>query len=576
MWTRSSTTWVRLALQVGLAVIMTSGPLGFVALTASDHGRPIDGSNLLANPGPSVTPSNPVVSCGVTLTQSVNLTSDLGPCANGSSGDLAIGANSIVINCQGHNISGAAGDAGIAESASYGGATIENCNARNQYGGFWLSGSDNRLISDHAFDNTGYGFMIYGSGNTLNLDTAVGVAAGANHAGFLIGASNNSLTSDTARTNYGGGFLIMGSSNTLTLDSAILNGQNASGGAFAVRDGFTVSGTSNTLQSDTATGNLGNGFRFLTANNAFAGDRADYNQMYGYREPVGYTNSWSNDECTGNYAGGSSPSGLCTGYTVTFIENGLPPSVAWSVGTLGYLYSNTTIGGGGSSSGEISLPAALGLLPFAITPPTGFGVAKLTGSGQPNCTFALIGGPTTIIVRFGSLEVLSLNERGLRPGTPWTVHLASSHLYGGPSGQSRATTGVTISFTVVAGASYRFGVSTPSLYVWRATPHGGSIGIPSHSVSKTIRFNLLTTRIVFSEAGLPHRTNWSVTVAGTDYAGESWNVTLNKSTSSLVFRLPSGSYTYTVAPIAGKTPSSSGGEITVAYPSPQAFRIVWT
>ncbi len=88
------------------------------------------------------------VICGETITKSITLTLDVGPCPEGVNG-INIGADNIILNCNGHTIAGS----GTGESNDaamlidgHSGVTISNCKVTGfVYGFLFLDGSYNTL-----------------------------------------------------------------------------------------------------------------------------------------------------------------------------------------------------------------------------------------------------------------------------------------------------------------------------------------------------------------------------------------------------------------------------------------------
>ncbi len=253
-------------------------------------------------------------------------------------------------------------------------------------------------------------------------------------------------------------------------------------------------------------------------------------------------------------------------YPITLHEAGLPKGSSWSVAN----NDSTVIG-----TEKLVLSEPEGPFSYTIVPPVGYGVAKVAGPGEPNQTSGTeAGAPVTWTVTFGALESLYFNETGLPSGTPWAIELTPALAHGGPAAQAASSVEPSVDFVAPKGASFRFVVSAPSIYL-PGHAHG-MVGVAGHATTKKIAFVLLTSKIVFKESGLPERTSWSITVVGTDAAGVKWNETLSESTPTITFRLPSGAYAYTVAMITDRTPSSAGGTLSVAYPTPQTFLISWT
>ncbi len=276
------------------------------------------------------------VSCGDTITKSTALASDVGPCPENG---IIIGADNITLDCNGHSITAASGNsypsAGV-EMIGHSGVTIRNCivTGFNGYGFHLEKSSNNKLLGNKAINNN-QGFVVNGDfatnsdKNTLDRNTATGNAGN----GFSVSfdSNYNSLTRNTASGNQGAGFyLYVTDYNTLTGNTATNNGyagvdvdiasnNKLTGNTAASNDkiGFTISGSSNTLTGNTARSNGDNGFTIADSSNTLTGNRADTNTGFGYQDSTqgtgtkGTANTYRGNECHGNGAGGSSPSGLC-------------------------------------------------------------------------------------------------------------------------------------------------------------------------------------------------------------------------------------------------------------------------
>ncbi len=259
---------------------------------------------------------------------------------------------------------------------------------------------------------------------------------------------------------------------------------------------------------------------------------------------------------------------------VTFREVGLPPGSTWSVSASppSVALSNTTSG----ATGTISFLAYEGALSYAVAPPANYGVALVTGMGSPSQTSVNVSGVTKVVVHFGPLEKVWFNETGLVAPVPWTVNLTPSRGGAGPPATSVTTNGSSLNFTEPAGAKFHFTLTAPSIY---RTHSKGTFGVPASSLTKNVAFKLLTVMFYFPESGLPGGTSWSVQVVGTDAAGDLWNTTVSGTAGHSIpkIRLPNGTYTFTVLPVAGHNPGPGSGTLAPVYPSaPQTVGIIWT
>jgi hypothetical protein len=238
---------------------------------------------------------------------------------------------------------------------------------------------------------------------------------------------------------------------------------------------------------------------------------------------------------------------------VTFRENGAPLGTSWGI-SLGYpaVVASTTLTYLVFNVPNVSVP-------FNLTPPPGFGVAKVVGPTVPSQTLVNVTGKSTVGVTFGPIETLYFNESGLPTGTFWAIALHSSLAHGGPPGQAGNSTGASISFQVVKG-SWKFQLTAkPSIYL--AHPGKGTVGVPSHTVTRNLKFTLIAENVVFHRTGLPSGTTWGVNVTGP------MNLSLSGTTATLKARLCNGTYTWTAWNFVALHPHASNGSVTVVAPS---------
>jgi len=242
---------------------------------------------------------------------------------------------------------------------------------------------------------------------------------------------------------------------------------------------------------------------------------------------------------------------------VTFSEAGLPNGASWSVtaGSSPVPVTNTTVRG----KGVIELPELSGLLRFTISPPTGYGISSVTGRGTPTQSSANVTNlPLPLAVKFGPIETLTFAEAGLPSGSLWGVAIATPLSYGGPPAQTATTHGTSIGFTVVKD-TWKFQI-TPKPGLWKAQPAHGSVSLPAHSVTKSIKFTLPTAAVVFHEYGLANGTHWQVNVTGP------MNVSLSSNAATIKFLLVNGTYTYVAWNFSTLHPHPRTGTFTVVAP----------
>lgn len=264
--------------------------------------------------------------------------------------------------------------------------------------------------------------------------------------------------------------------------------------------------------------------------------------------------------------------GSAASYTVTFKESGLPPGASWSVdlGTPAFAESNTT----SSEGGRVLFDSLAGTQTLAIHSPTGYGVARIVGAGNPSLTAVNVSSNALITVFFGVNETVRFLESTspqfqLYPGATWSVQLMPALAHGGPAPETWVTDTRAVNFTLPSSGKYRVTVSAPDEY--KVLSAGGLLTIPKHSVTLNVRFKLNTETVMFREVGLPSRGTWTVTIS----SGSTPSLVFPISETVLAgrtisFQLPIGTYTYTVTSAqGGKFTPSSGSFSVLSAPSPK-------
>ncbi len=269
-------------------------------------------------------------------------------------------------------------------------------------------------------------------------------------------------------------------------------------------------------------------------------------------------------------------------FLITFREQKLPIGATWSVAAWAQTETNTTAQAGTttSSKGTIVEAVPAGVLVFAIpnVSPVGggtYGVAKIGGPGGPNQTAGMVTGNATWTVTFGLLEPLFFNQSllpqyELYPGAGWSVRLVPALSHGGPAPETASSGGASIGFFVPAGAAYRFQVSGPSLW-YKIAPALGSVHVPAGPFTKFVKFLLLTEVVVFKPSGLQAGQSWTVTLETSTSPALAAPLSLTKlaGTGAIRFKLPVGTYSFSITVTDAQVVSPSAGSVTVATaPSP--------
>jgi len=215
--------------------------------------------------------------CGFTLTHNKNLTSDLS-CPGTA---LTIGADNIVLDCNGHTIIGSGNfsfvNFGI-QANNKQNITIKNCiiqsfhtgirlNVTNQsqltnntaYNNFnvfsIIDSSNNTFKSNNVNNNSLDGFSTLGSSSN---NTFISNAVSNGHFGFFIRGFFNTIINNTGNSNRFTGFLISGYNSTLTNNFANFN----------ALDGFSLSSAFNITFVNNNAGNNQRAGLLITSSNS--------------------------------------------------------------------------------------------------------------------------------------------------------------------------------------------------------------------------------------------------------------------------------------------------------------------
>lgn len=353
---------------------------------------------------------------------------------------------------------------------------------------------------------------------------------------------------------------VIGGLNTETVVATVHVG---SGPEFVAQDGAPVN---ELLVPNTGSSNV----TVLGGGKAIASLPAGAAPIYATIDP---TNGWVYVQ---NFAG-TNLTVYAPTLSVTFKAHGLPAGTPWNVTTVApaALLTNVTVG----TLGTVVAHVLPGPLAFRVQGPAGYGLAKVVGAGVVNQSFANVAAPTTISVTFGPFETLFFNESNLSKfqayaGAPWNVSITPTLAHGGPAAQFAATNGTSLQFTVPAGGSYKFLVGGPGSEYKVPAPKGG-VHIPAHALTHTVKFVLLTSVVVFKESGLASGTAWTVSITNGSSPARIYPFNTTATTASIVVRLPSGSYNWSVSS-AGKTPGTASGAIVVVVPSPSTTVLTGT
>jgi len=309
-------------------------------------------------------------------------------------------------------------------------------------------------------------------------------------------------------------------------------------------------------------------------------------------------------------------------YLVEFIENGLPPGTIWSVTLNGTsIYSNDSIiyfnlpDGNYNYTAEPfmyinsaryvseSRPGILTVngsnvdinityarqyyVNFVIDPSVGGYIAESSGwyntsstvfiraipyqgylfsswigtgngsySGVSNPASITINGPITEEANFIKIYQVTFVETGLPSGTTWYLNLSD-----GGSFSSRSNT-IVIN---LPNGSYSYDTSTTSKEYEPSQPIG-TFTVSGTNFELSIRFNIVTYPVTFTESGLSPGTSWSVKLNG---------LTETSTNATLTFNEPNGTYSYVISGISGYRTNAYSGIINVNG-NPVSISTIWT
>lgn len=138
---------------------------------------------------------------------------------------------------------------------------------------------------------------------------------------------------------------------------------------------------------------------------------------------------------------------------------------------------------------------------------------------------------------------VTFSAKGLPSGANWSVTLLNEVTY--------SSEGSHIDF-LIPDFYYYFSVNAPSGYI--STPRDGIFDVNGSNVIIDIDFTPPSYSVSFIALDLPPGTTWSVTLNGTNLSSDS---------SSLVFSVPNGTYSFIIGQISGFTILPSYGTVTI-------------
>jgi hypothetical protein len=228
-------------------------------------------------------------------------------------------------------------------------------------------------------------------------------------------------------------------------------------------------------------------------------------------------------------------------YPVTFTENGLPAGTLWFVNLSNgqsFSYSKNTI----------IFQEPNGTYTYTIaTNNKEYTLSQYSGS------FNVSGASVSESITFNLVTYkITFTESGLPAGTTWNVTL---------NGVKEPSSSYSMTFSEPNG-SYSYTVQMVSGY--RTTTYSGAITINGNPVNENIIWSEILYPMTIIQTGMPNGTAWSVTLMGRAFNGQSVNVTLSSTNSTITFNEPNGTYSYVIHLPSGYTSSNSKGSLNVS------------
>ncbi|MGD0718381.1 MAG: protease pro-enzyme activation domain-containing protein, partial [Thermoplasmata archaeon] len=247
-------------------------------------------------------------------------------------------------------------------------------------------------------------------------------------------------------------------------------------------------------------------------------------------------------------------------YDVTLAESGLPVGTTW--------FANSTDSAWAGRSATVT-PSGGTTITIPLT--NGSYSARLAASDPRYAahpaviTFSVDGAALAVPVAFEPYNrAATFRETGLPTGTPWTVDV------GGVG--SLSTAGNSLQFSLINGSyAYTLSDSNPT---WGPSRPNGTFAVAGHNLTVPVSFEFVYS-VDVTESGLPPGTLWFVNVSGGSPvhalgsvpAGPpvALSVTHSSTNASILFSLPNGSYSYTVASADPSwRPESASNSLSIA------------
>jgi hypothetical protein len=255
--------------------------------------------------------------------------------------------------------------------------------------------------------------------------------------------------------------------------------------------------------------------------------------QYTINPPTGYVTPGSSGYVSVDTSGASNVSVYFIKsdvFPAVFTETGLSGSSPWGVEINGNVYT--------SSSETLTLSLTNGSYGYTMIAPSGFIPAVTSG------TIHINGSPFTNALTFSQpVYVAGFSERGLPSGTTWSIEVQGK-VYNSSANKI---------YIPLPSGTYSYTLLPPQGFTSKIIE--SSLTVLSSNAMVNLQFSPITYyNVTFSENGLPHDTNWTVTFGGSSQKSSSGNIT---------FSMANGSYSYTVSSVGNYIPNHSSGSVTV-------------
>ncbi len=223
-------------------------------------------------------------------------------------------------------------------------------------------------------------------------------------------------------------------------------------------------------------------------------------------------------------------------YNASFFVEGLPSGTRWFLNVSDPLSFNST-----SNSIVIHLPN--GSYSYTIQVASN---SYEPAPSQSSGSFSISGSPVSPAPQSAPIMMVKMfpvtfNETGLRSGKTWYVNVSQN--------RTLSSNNSTISFYENNG-TFNF---TAYALGYAAYPSYGNFTVSGSALNVSIKFTELFS-VTFKETGLPSGKYWSV---------ELGKATLGSTSTSISFKRPNGTYTYTIIPVKGYSANPPYGNVTV-------------